>query len=243
MITSILTLGESLGVPLCEYFFMNSKFHVTSQTIGYYFIVLTIFLMQLFYAALALKVRFSLLERFLSQIDFKLDIFERLKLQKIEEFERLFHCLCDAIDVINKTLIFNFFIVSLNFTLSYMLSIYAVFYAFLTNDEDALGVLVRDGLWGVLQFILLAIVAYTGSSTTSSGESLKIAVTKIAIKHKHGSVIRLRWQSCLESMDHRQLNLKNDFFTIDWNHFFSSCSLALTYLIISIQFELANKIT
>lgn len=242
-VINLLTLFEAIFVPLYECLFFNTRFDVTSQTIGYQFIILQIFLIQLVYAALAVKIRFSLLEIFLNQIEMKLDIFEQGKLHKIEVFERLFHSLCDAIDIINKSLIFNFFIASTSYTLSYMLSTYGVVFAFLTNDKNAMGVFIRDGLWGILQFMMLAIAAYTGSSTTSKGESLKILVTKIAIKHKHGTIIRLRWQSCLETMNYRNLSLKNEFSSIDWNHFLSTFSLALTYLVISIQFELASKIT
>lgn len=182
------------------------------------------------------------MESYVKKINVKLKFFEMEKFNEIEVFEQLFHKLCDSIDVVNSSLTFNLVIASVSFTISYMLGVYGLLFALMTKDETFWRIFVRDGIWSFLNFLSLVFISYIGSSTVERGEMLKVSVAKVIIQYEFGSTIRMRWQSCLKSIKNRDLRLKNDFFHIDWRHFLSTFSMALTYLIITIQFELANKI-
>lgn len=196
-------------------------------------------MLQFIFAALAVRERFKLLGKFLLVINLKLKLLKNENFNDIEHFEKLFHNLCDMISLINSSMTFHLIFASALGTVSYTFGAYGTIFAFLTND-DFLGVFIRDGIWSIMQLIVIAFMVHYGSSTSSEGEKLKVEVSKIASTYQ--SEFRIQLKSCLNVINQRNLKFKTILFEIDWKHFLSMLSIACTYLMITIQFELAYKI-
>lgn len=232
---------EIVAVPIYEYIQYGTHTHIVAITVGHEFVLSTIHILQFIYAALAVRERFKLLRKFLLVMNLKSKILKYENFNDVDHFEKLFHKLCDVISLINFSMTFHLIFASTLATVSYLFGFYGTIFAFLTND-DAFGVFIRDGLWSILQLIIIALMANYGSSTTSEGEKLKVEVSRILSTYNHQNEFRIRLKSCLDCFNQRNLKFTTIFFTIDWNHFWSMVSLACTYLIITIQFELVYKI-
>jgi hypothetical protein len=237
----LIIILECVAVPIHEYLHFGTSAHIVSITAAHQYIISTAHVLQFIYAALAVRERFKLLGKFLLVINLKMKVFKYKSFDEVEYFEKLYHNLCDVISLINSSMTFHLIVASALGTVSYTFGAYGTIFAYLIN-VDFWGVFIRDGIWSITQLLIIAFMAHYANSTTSEGEKLKVEVSRVASTYKHQSEFRVRLQSCLDVINQRNLKFKTIFFTIDWKHFLSMLSLALTYLVITIQFELANKV-
>lgn len=227
---------EAIVVPLFYLFVYEKEFHIVAQSCAIHFFVLTIYSLEFIYACLAVKERFSLLQKYLNEIESK----KYADFKRIQILEKLYHKLCDLIEIINNSLSFNLIPTTFIFTISNMFGAYSFIWAFIRDDSKFVEAFIQDFLWILMQHMILMAIAYAGHNTTAEAGKIKTKISRIIIKFEHNSKERNMLESCLNVIQYRNLNLQCSLFSFNWNFFLAVTSFTITYLIICTQYELLH---
>lgn len=130
-------------------------------------------------------------------------------------FIKFYNDLCDAIDLINSMFTSSLVLVMTNFLVMKVFLCYTAMREYVATSYEF--DIFINAVWMSVMHSVEIFIAYAGSSTTDeTGKSIVIVIKSAAMIHpkdiRKSELISLMFQ-----MRYRNKNLKNIFFTINWN--------------------------
>lgn len=222
-------------------------FHLTFPSCACITFYMFIFALEFTISCLALRERFNVINKFLwwrlhCSIEFLLDFtiaifFLYLQIRStfgnsdtafliippitsentIRSFIRLYHCMCDAIEMINSSVSNLMIPLKLFFMMTNLFSIYNIVAVYLKSETSIGRVFLEDGSWFLMQYSVLILICYAGSSTTEASEKTKEILSKVLNNVNENKAVRKALKSFSAQINSRSLKLQTIIFTINWN--------------------------
>lgn len=128
-----------------------------------------------------------------------------------------YHDLCDIIDLVNSSFSFPIIFVFLHFFFTNLIALFNHFWVFLKDFRNFKLILVTEGLWIILNYILQSVFVYLIISTSSEAEKTSVIVSRIINAQDCNESHRKVFKGFLVQNQCRNLKLRTALFGINWS--------------------------
>jgi 7tm Chemosensory receptor len=135
--------------------------------------------------------------------------------QNIQELTKLFHQLCDMIDMINASFIFPLNFIFFNFFISNILSCFNIFWEY-KKESDLLYVIANEGSYFVFNYCIQSLCVHASCTLTNEATETSTIVAKITNNQSFDKSSRKLLKSFLTQHQSRNFKLQTCFFTLNW---------------------------
>jgi 7tm Chemosensory receptor len=194
--------------PFVNHFF-SSKSRISAGTFTYF---LAIFLRHTFFAQFiiataAVRCRFEALNH---KLEFgKAFAFKQLSTVKIG---KVFHCLCDCIDIINRTCTFHFILMVANILAICVFASYGLIIEIMRSQSFSVITAILNVNTIAFHLMFLGLIIRAGSKLTKEAEKTIVIISKIS----NEASLQTDFMCLLASIKCRDLRIQNDVFVINW---------------------------
>lgn len=115
---------------------------------------------------------------------------------------------------------------TLFFMVTNLFSVYSIVASVLKRTGNFDTILLADGSWFVMQFIILILICYAGASATETALNTKVILNQLVNAYDESDSIRKTMESFSTQIQSRNLNLQTTFFNINWQLLLSVRDLA-----------------
>lgn len=146
---------------------------------------------------------------------------------------KVFHSLCDCIEIINKTFTFHFIVMIANSLVSCVFASYGIVNEIMKFSRSSLVATFLNLIGIFIHIIFISLVVGSGSRLTGEAEKTVVIISKIANSSTfNDSQRQVEFMSLINNIQCRNLNVQNDMFIINW-----SILLAVSSLLIEKEIE------
>jgi len=165
------------------------------------------YILQFIFACLAIRVRFKELNRFVMEQD--------MDATNVQMMTKLFHELCDGIELINGTFTLQLLPIMAYFMTTNIFSAYATLRE-IKNVNFDWNFFIFTGGYLVFQYFAKIVVVHIAYSTTAEAEKFTVVTCKAINDLKIKEEVRHGLEKLLTQQKYRNFKLQNVMFNIDW---------------------------